>query len=136
MKKILFGIIISTSFSACKYDKETVEPIIDNGGNKDEREPVVVDSTIISTPCDSVDASFSIDILPLINNKCSPCHTENSFGGHKWTVYDEVKADKNLILSAINHEPSTLNMPQGKDKLPDEEIKLVQCWIENGALDN
>ena len=44
--------------------------------------------------------------------------------------------DKNLILSAINHEPSTVNMPQNGDKLPGEEIRLVQCWIENGALDN
>ena len=133
MKKLIaiYSFLLLTTI-ACKYDKEEVKPLEETKN----QEPIVIDPSLNDKPCDSILASFSLDILPLINNKCAPCHTENSFGGHKWTNYSEVNADKNLILSAINHESSTSNMPQGAAKLPDEEIKLVQCWIENGALNN
>lgn len=129
---MLIGIAFSSS---CKYDKEIVEPIDNTPIDTSNNDTTVITNTTVS--CDSIAASFSQDILPLINSKCSPCHVDgNASGGHTWTNYDEVFADKNLILSAINHEPSTSNMPQGRDKLSDENIRLVECWIENGALDN
>ena len=125
--KIAFPILFVIFTFSCTYDKEEINPI-DSGGINEEGTPQEV--------CDNIDASFSKDILPLINNKCAPCHTTGNSGGHTWTNYDEVFADKNLILSAINHEPSTSNMPQGENKLSEDIIEMFDCWVINGALDN
>jgi len=129
ISKFLLPIFFISCAISCTYDKEEITPIlIDNGG--------IIEEEIPQELCDSIGSSFAEDILPLINDKCSPCHTTSNSGGHTWTNYDEVFADKNLILSSINHEESTQNMPQGGDKLSEHLINTFDCWIINGALDN
>ena len=115
---LLFSIYL---LSACKYDKIRIEP------------EIIVNSNL----CDSIPSTFSNDILPLLQNKCTPCHVDGSSdGGYSFDNYTGIEPNKDKILSSVKHEQGSQNMPQGSDKLSDQDISKIECWILNGALDN
>lgn len=86
--------------------------------------------------CDSV--TFDKNIKPIIINKCVSCH--NSTGGpgngdFQTDTYTGIKqkvdngAFKNRVV--ILHD-----MPQGGPPLPQNEIDLINCWLDAGAPNN
>lgn len=88
--------------------------------------------------CDET-ISFSDEVLPLISNNCSTsgCHSASSgAGGYIFTNYDNIFESREIILKAIKHESGVVPMPFGQDQLPPEQIELIECWIEQGAMDN
>ena len=85
--------------------------------------------------CSSV--TYTKDIAPILkDNGCSGmfCH-RNGSGGISLKTYGSTKlAVKNpKFLLAINHREGAEAMPKGKNKLSDEEIAKIECWIENGT---
>jgi hypothetical protein len=90
--------------------------------------------------CDTTPASFSADINPIIQASCAipGCHNTTGAAGIKLTNYSEIKsqAELNRFLSSIKHESGFSNMPKSANKLADSTITKIECWINNGLLDD
>lgn len=89
--------------------------------------------------CDTTNLSYSMDIEPLLKNKCQGCHNPSSLGGGiDLTTYSGVKSisDDRRIINAIIHAPGFKAMPLGGQMLPPCEIKKIRTWVESGAPNN
>jgi hypothetical protein len=106
-------------FSACYYDVE------------DELYPVVT--------CDTTGISFSVDILPLLNQQCNGCHGSGLPSGN--VVLDnhaavKQQADSGRLLGSLRHQGGFSPMPQGQPQLGGCTIRRIEAWILAGALNN
>lgn len=77
--------------------------------------------------------SYSQDIVPILENNCNGCHNAGA-GGYSFTDHTETAANAYAILNSL-YGTSQL-MPLGGPALPDSLIKKVQCWINQGKLNN
>jgi hypothetical protein len=77
------------------------------------------------------EVSLNMDIMPIINSNCAfaQCHGSGRlpFLTSKQAVIDNA--------NTIRVQVSGGSMPPG-GALSDEEIRLIQCWVDDGALDN
>lgn len=104
-----------TFFTGCSYDKEEL------------LYPGTVD-------CSSVNASFTINVQPIIQASCAiaGCHDAASTNkGGPFTSYNLVKNKASIIKSQVTSGA----MPQGAT-LSANQIKLISCWVNSGALNN
>lgn len=97
-----------------------------------ENDPVVEKE---ASACEILNVSYAEDILPVVKSGCSNigCHVENfSFGN--FLNYEDLKtaADNGSLWLQVG---VTRNMPP-TNTLYEEDIINIQCWIENGALNN
>ena len=79
------------------------------------------------------EVSFSQDILPLITQECTGCHDNQN--GYSLTNYNNISANSKAIIGAMRANNYQL-MPQGGPMLPDSVIQLMECWVNQGKLDN
>lgn len=84
--------------------------------------------------CPGMDTTnFVDDIFPILETNCmvSGCH-------YKFNEYSSVKiyVDNKKLLGAIQHKKGYSPMPKDAAKLPEETIKLISCWVQNGAPEN
>ncbi len=118
--KISFLAILMIGLFSCSKDK-TNEPIVVNPSCPD---------TIY----------FQDEILgEIMNVSCntSGCHDAGTgSAGYIIENYSQVAANASLFLSAIRHDDGVLQMPQGSPKLADSLIQKLDCWIQQGKLDN
>jgi len=83
---------------------------------------------------------FQNEILgEIMNVSCNTvgCHDAGT-GSAGYTIenYSQVAANANLFLSVIRYDAGVLPMPQGSAKLADSLIQKLDCWIQQGKLDN
>lgn len=83
--------------------------------------------------CDTI--SYNKHIQPIFATSCglssSGCHSSTGSGGD-FTTYAQVKAigeNGKLKARAFDGVPSV--MPMGGPKLPQNQLDLIQCWINN-----
>lgn len=115
MKKIslIFTIAAITLFAACSQK------------NSASKTPKVIPTT------------YTTDIVPLIQAKCSPCHLPSK-GGRKasFESYDAAKKYSADILARIQLNPTDRGfMPFKNEKLSADEIVLVKKWLDQGMLE-
>jgi hypothetical protein len=87
----------------------------------------------VTTPVPKV--TFDADIKPIIQSKCSSCHT----GGNQpnFTSFTIAKNSIDDILNRIQRtQGSTGFMPQGGSKIPQSEIDKIKQWKTDGLLEN
>ncbi|HLU94758.1 MAG TPA: hypothetical protein VKZ54_11560 [Membranihabitans sp.] len=74
--------------------------------------------------------SFVADIQPIINSKCIMCH-DGSMPIPDFRTYEVIKSRASLVkeLTATRVMPKT-------GSLTDAQIKLIGCWVDDGAPDN
>lgn len=96
------------------------------------------------------DVSFKDDIQPIMAANCYSCHSSNATDPERpgYAFFDDFDELKRYALkpSPVNAEYTTLQarlrqiefpgMPFKKDPLPEEEILLIESWIQAGALNN
>lgn len=77
--------------------------------------------------------SFATQIEPIINTKCAltGCHNGDNGAQRNWTVFDNVKAN----AANIKTRTSNRSMPLTGSLTP-EQISLIACWVDDGALNN
>lgn len=88
--------------------------------------------------CDMSNITFSNTISPIIQNKCTGCHSGGTpAGGVKITNYTEVKtlADNGTLSGTINDKAGYPIMPPS-GKLPDCDIQQLEKWMNDGAQNN
>ncbi len=95
--------------------------------------------------------SFSEDVLPLLNFKCSACHLPGGEGaeksGFEVTSYESVMkgtkfgamvvpgdADSSSLMRLLDWRVSEdIRMPHGKRQLSTCDRELIRTWIFDGA---
>lgn len=118
--------------------------------------PPVQPETTVSTPVETLltvtletttgSASFSQDVLPILQANCTRCHgTSRQSGGLMLNTYDNVMAGgvSGLVIQPGNAQESILvekvttgAMPKNGAKLSDANIQVIINWINAGALDD
>ncbi|WP_298540165.1 cytochrome c [uncultured Aquimarina sp.] len=86
------------------------------------------DSDIIIESCDTT-ISFAASIKPIIDSNCISCHGGSQFPDLR--TYDGINNNSARVRTQVVNR----TMPQG-GSLSNEEIELIRCWIESGALNN
>ncbi len=98
---------------------------------------------------DAAKITYEDHIKPIFRQHCLNCHNQGEAkgglaldtmgglmagGGSGEIVYDgEVEGSR--LWQLITHEDTPV-MPPGADKIPAEQIKLVEAWIQGGLLEN
>jgi hypothetical protein len=85
------------------------------------------------------DYSYSADVDPIITTKCaiSGCHNGSLGADRDWTNFEKFQAKalagivKQKIVAHEMPPPGSAGGP-----LSDDQISIISCWIDNGALDN
>jgi uncharacterized membrane protein len=91
-------------------------------------------------------ASFSKDVLPVLQKNCTRCHSgANPPTGLDLTSYAGVMKGNQVgaVVQPDTSYGSALyqvlprgTMPQGADKLSDDDMQKIAAWIAGGAKDN
>jgi len=96
-------------------------------------------TTPSSSPCDTVNMTFSTDIQPILQANCYRCHGNGIVnGGVTLDTYAGVKivAEGGELLGAITHAAGYPPMPDDGGKLSDCDINKIKDWINRGASNN
>lgn len=81
-----------------------------------------------------IPTTYTIDVAPLIQAKCTPCHLP-SRGGKKanFETYESAKKYGADMLTRIQLNPGDRGfMPFKHEKLPAEEIMIFKKWLDLG----
>lgn len=126
MRKILIGIMVLIFairlFSGCS--KASVDQL--TGG---------------ANPCDTTHVSYATDIVPILQQFCWPCHSNNNmaFGdlvnlqGND-SGYSEVMgwAEGGFVVGNVTYAPGYIGMPYGKPRLDSCEVNKIVAWVHQG----
>lgn len=79
--------------------------------------------------------SFTNEVLPIIQNNCSGCHSAGNGTAYTLTNHGNIAASADAIIGSMKGNGYQL-MPKGGPALPDSLIQKVECWIFQGKLNN
>jgi hypothetical protein len=92
----------------------------------------------IPTACDSLQVTFSGHVNPIIQQNCaiSGCHVAGGDGNGVFTTYAPIKAhvDAGRFRHSVLEGNSPVMPPTGQ--LPAEQLRILECWVNNGAPNN
>ena len=106
--------------SGCYYDR-----------TEDMAHPVVI--------CDSLPATYTATIVPIITSNCLGCHSgSNPSGGIHLDFYGPLRAQimAGVLLPSIKHSPGANFMPKNGGMLSKCDIDKITRWIAAGYLNN
>lgn len=78
--------------------------------------------------------TYALNIQPLIESKCAPCHLPAK-GGNKtdFSTYEAAKSYVDPMLERVQLAAGTKGfMPMKREALSAEEIALIKKWKEEG----
>ena len=121
MKKIIVTVAIALLVAGCYWDNvETLFPDLDQ--------------------CDTLDVSFSADVIPILRNNCFSCHSNSNSpdfaNGLSLEDYEDVAAMSDRIVGAIMHKDGFIPMPQGNEQLDSCQIETIEAWVNQGSRNN
>lgn len=82
--------------------------------------------------------SYTTDVMPLLQAKCSPCHFPSK-GGNKANFETYATASKfgAAMLERVQKNPGERGfMPMRNPKLAETEIATIKKWVEGGLAEN
>lgn len=93
--------------------------------------------------------SLFAKVQPLLQQKCAACHGENGKEGIDLRTYGSLMkggehgaivvpgdAANSVLVQALRGTNGKKQMPMKADPLSEEEIKLVEDWIQAGAKES
>lgn len=75
--------------------------------------------------------SWEKDILPIMINSCATSGCHDGISRRDWTSYNEVKQ----YAASIKIRTQNRSMPFDQP-LPQAQIDMIVCWVDNGAIEN
>ncbi len=121
MKKLLILILTLVVAAGCSWENE---------------ETLYPETEI----CDTLDVSFSMDVVPIMAMNCYSCHSNANApeftSGFALEDHADVSASSQLIVGAINHRDGSPAMPKGAEKLNTCSINTIEAWVNSGSPDN
>lgn len=92
-----------------------------------------------SAACDTLNVTYSGTIAPLLQQRCTSCHSGASPSGGinltQWSVVSQRALDGSLE-GAVRHLPTYAAMPPSGPQLNACRIRQIQLWIAQGAPNN
>lgn len=87
----------------------------------------------VTVPRANTGVSFASQIKPIIDTKCAipGCHNGDNGANRNWTVFANVKENAANIKTRTGNR----SMPQ-TGSLTQEQIDIIACWVDDGALNN
>ena len=82
--------------------------------------------------CDTLDISYSADIVPVFVNNCYSCHSnESNSSGILLDSYDNLSqyAENGKLLGAVRHDDGYIPMPINAGKLDECSIFKMEAWV-------
>jgi hypothetical protein len=119
MKKIILMISFFTVLYSCKKD-------------------MVDDDNVTALNCEDT-ISYAQDIQPFLDINCSTsgCHNSTTnAAGYVFEDFEDASLHADIILNVIRHDAGFSPMPQGGAKLSDAIIQQMECWVDQGKLNN
>ncbi|HLZ89975.1 MAG TPA: hypothetical protein VKQ52_22135 [Puia sp.] len=94
-----------------------------------------------TTTCDTTSVSYSLQIVPILQNNCYACHGQGNTagsGGINLSTYTALKvyAGNGYLVGNVTHAPGYIGMPYGLPALPSCEQNTIVAWVHQGALNN
>ncbi|MCB2201135.1 cytochrome c [bacterium] len=89
--------------------------------------------------CDTLNVTFTNNILPIINSNCTSCHSGAAPSGNiRLEDYNTISeaANNGSLLGVIRHEPGWSPMPKGGGQLNDCNIAQIEAWVNDGTPNN
>ena len=94
--------------------------------------------------CDvpSENVTYSAVISPIFDANCRDCHGSTVYStkgsGNNFGDYAAINRyfSPAKIIGSIRHDPNSIHMPQGRDKLSDCDIQRIEKWIAAGKPNN
>ena len=85
--------------------------------------------------CDSV--TYTNDIKPIIDSKCVSCHYAGGTGNGDYQTSPYAGLKQKVDNGSFKNRAIILHdMPQGGPPLSQEEMDLINCWLDAGAPNN
>jgi len=112
--------LMAFGLNACYYDN--VEHLYPSGGD-----------------CDTTNVTYSNDVWPVINSKCTGCHSGTAPSGNvKLENYNDIKisGENGGLLGTIRYENGWSPMPKGGSKILDCDILKIEVWQNQGYPNN
>lgn len=89
--------------------------------------------------CSGTNYTYKVDIKPIMDAHCAKsCHSaEKHASGMDLSTYEKVVefAPKKYFMASLKHIGTYAKMPKNADKLSDESIQILDCWIETGMAE-
>ncbi len=84
-----------------------------------------------------IPTTYTIDVAPLIQAKCTPCHIPSRAGRKAdFETYESAKKYGTDMLVRIQLNPTDRGfMPFKHEKLTAEEIVIFKKWVDQGMLE-
>ena len=94
----------------------------------------------IKEPVADSDVTYSKHIAKIFNDNCVYCHREGQIGPFTLTSYDEAVGWADMVREVVNerrmppwHADPSVGHFSNDARLTDEELALINKWVENGA---
>ena len=92
-----------------------------------------------SGTCDTTHVTYSNDVWPVINARCTSCHSGAAPSGNivLENYNDVVAVAKNgKLLGSIRFDAGYSLMPKGGAKLSSCDIAKIEKWVKDGTPNN
>lgn len=92
--------------------------------------------------CSSIDeVSFATDIQPIINTRCAiegdgGCHNGGNGPTLDWRVFSNFQGHASSVKDRITRPAGTSGHMPKIGSLTDDQIRLLVCWVDQGAQNN
>ena len=119
MTRTIIILLITASFVRCAYDVE--------------------EELFVQDDCIQGKISYAQQVVPILQTSCYGCHAIGvNSGGVTVEGYDNLikYIDNGRLLGSIKHQSGFAMMPQNAPMLPSCQIRQIEVWIEDGAMNN
>ena len=87
--------------------------------------------------CDAIDASYGMDILPLVENHCQGCHSGSSpSAGIGFESHTEIALFADIMLDRMDRDEGDSQLMPQSGKLDSCSIARFRAWIQAGKPNN
>ncbi len=90
--------------------------------------------------CTGVTPTYTANVKPIMDSYCAMPDMACHGGGHAASGISlgdyagtSAASKKKSFMGSIEHLTLYKSMPQGGVKMPDAQIHLLSCWVENGS---
>jgi len=87
------------------------------------------------------EVSFDVDIEPIINAKCAivgdgGCHNGGNGADLDWRVFNNFQSHASNVEYRVTRPAGAPDHMPKLGSISEDQIKLLVCWVEQGAQDN
>ena len=88
--------------------------------------------------CDGITPTYNTNVKPILDASCakSGCHDAITVqNGVNFSTYAtaSIVSQQERFLGVIHHRNGFPEMPFDGPKLPNDQLQILSCWVQNGS---